>query len=56
MQSLIDHSDAIVAGSENLTADLTKYIETSKKPFLPFAPKENYKEIYINFVKEKVLE
>jgi starch synthase len=55
MQSLIDHTDAIVVGSETLTTDLTKYIETSKKPFLPFTPKENFKETYINFITEKVL-
>jgi starch synthase len=54
MKATIDHSDAIIMASENLPADLTKYIETSKKPFLPFTPKETFKETYLDFLKNKV--
>ena len=54
MKATIDHSDAIIIASENLPADLTKYIETSKKPFLPFTPKETFKETYLDFLKNKV--
>jgi starch synthase len=54
MKATIDHSDAIIMASENLPADLTKYIETSKKPFLSFTPKETFKETYLDFLKNKV--
>ncbi|MEY4835843.1 MAG: hypothetical protein RI980_1958 [Bacteroidota bacterium] len=54
MKATIDHSDAIIIASENVSADLTKYIETSKKPFLPFTPKESLKEAYLEFLKNKV--
>jgi starch synthase len=54
MKATIDHSDAIIMASNDLSADLTKYIETSKKPFLPFTPKETFKETYLEFLKNKV--
>ena len=54
MKATIDHSDAIIMASNDLSADLTKYIETSKKPFLPFTPKESFKETYLEFLKNKV--
>lgn len=55
MKLTIDHSDAIVIGSDNLNPTLTKYIESSKKPFLPFASKENIQELYTGFIKAEVL-
>jgi len=55
MKLTIDHSDAIVVGSEDLNPTLTKYIESSKKPFLPFASKENIQELYTSFIKAEVL-
>lgn len=55
MKLTIDHSDAIVIGSEDLKPTLTKYIESSKKPFLPFAAKENIQELYTSFIKAEVL-
>lgn len=55
MKLTIDHSDAIVIGSEDLSPTLTKYIDSSKKPFLPFASKENIKELYTSFIKAEVL-
>jgi starch synthase len=51
----IRHSDGIVIASENLSSSLTKFIESSKKPFLPFTPKENFNEVYTDFLKNKVL-
>ena len=54
MKATIDHSDAIIIASDNLSADLTKYIETSKKPFLPFTSKDSFKETYLDFLKNKV--
>lgn len=55
MKLTIDHSDAVVIGSEELTPTLTKYIETSQKPFLPFTPKTSITEVYTNFIKKEVL-
>lgn len=55
MKLTIDHSDAVVIGSEDLNSTLTKYIESSKKPFLPFASKESVQELYTSFIKEEVL-
>ncbi|WP_298148185.1 glycogen/starch synthase [Flavobacterium sp.] len=55
MQSAIDHSDAVVIGSENLSDELTKYIHAAQKPFLPFAGKEKFAEAYTNFYKNQVL-
>ncbi len=55
MKASIQHSDAIIIGSENLTPTLTKFIETSNKPFLPFAPQDNFADAYTNFYKNEVL-
>jgi starch synthase len=55
MKVSIMHSDAIVAGSEVLSPTLTKFIESSNKPFLPFASKETIKEVYTSFIKNHVL-
>jgi starch synthase len=55
MKASIQHSDAIIIGSDNLTPTLTKYIETSEKPFLPFASKDNFTEAYTDFYKNQVL-
>src|SRR5690606_10964655 len=55
MKLTIDHSDAVVIGSEDLNPTLTKYIESSKKPFLPFATTENIQEVYTSFIKAEVI-
>lgn len=54
MKNAIDHSDAVIIASEDLDSNLTKYIEQSSKPFLPFVPKESFVEPYKNFY-EKML-
>jgi starch synthase len=55
MRATISHSDAIIIASENLSSSLTKFIESSGKPFLPFAPKDKFAEAYSNFYKNFVL-
>jgi starch synthase len=55
MKTTIDYSDALIIGSEDLSSTLTKYIESSGKPFLPFAPVEKIKEDYANFIKSQVI-
>lgn len=51
MKATINHSDAIIISSENLSASLTKYIESSNKPFLSFAPKDEFAAAYTSFYK-----
>jgi starch synthase len=55
LKAAIDHSDAVIIASSDLDSDLTKYIETSKKPFLPFATNEILKETYLPFIKSEVI-
>jgi starch synthase len=45
------HSDGVIIASENVSPSLTKFIESSKKPFLPFASKDKFAEAYTNFYK-----
>jgi len=52
MKVAVAHSDAVIVGSENLEAGLTKIIESSGKPFLPFTPKETFAQAYTAFYKE----
>jgi starch synthase len=55
LMASILHSDAVIIASETLSPSLTKYIETSGKPFLPFTPKDQFAEAYTNFYKNTVL-
>ena len=55
MKVAINHSDGIVIASDGLSSSLTQYIEASKKPFLPFAHKEKYAEVYTEFYKTQIL-
>ena len=52
IKTSINHSDAVIIASENLSPSLTKFIESSKKPFLPFAPKEGFAQAYTSFYKK----
>jgi starch synthase len=49
--SAVKHSDAVIIASENVSSSLTKFIESSGKPFLPFASKDKFAEAYTNFYK-----
>jgi starch synthase len=55
IKATIKHSDAVIIASENLSPSLTKFIESSGKPFLPFAPKDAFAELYTNFYTNEVL-
>ena len=54
IKATIAHSDAVIIASENLSPSLTKFIESSEKPFLPFTPKDKFAEEYTNFYKNLV--
>jgi len=55
MMASINHSDAVVIASQNISANLTKYIEASDKPFLSFAHKDLHTEAYTQFYKNQIL-
>ncbi len=55
MKAVINHSDAVIIASEKVSSSLTKFIESSGKPFLPFTPKDKFAEAYVNFYKNSVL-
>jgi starch synthase len=55
IKASVNQSDAVIIASENLSPSLTKFIESSGKPFLPFAPKEKFAEAYTDFYKNTVL-
>ncbi len=55
IKTSVNHSDAVIIASENLSPSLTKFIESSGKPFLPFTPKDKFAEVYTNFYKTEVL-
>lgn len=45
----IDHSDAIIQGSENINKKLETYIKTKNIPLLPYQDEENYIDEYSKF-------
>ncbi|MGG5507863.1 MULTISPECIES: glycogen/starch synthase [unclassified Myroides] len=49
MVNAVKNSDGVILASENIPTDLTKYIESSNKPFLPYATKEEFAEAYTTF-------
>lgn len=51
LKASILHSDAVIIASPNVSSSLTKFIESSGKPFLPFATKDAFAEAYTNFYK-----
>ena len=55
IRTTVKHSDAVIIASENLSSSLTKFIESSGKPFLPFAPKDGFAQAYTDFYKNVVL-
>ncbi|MCL9809605.1 glycogen/starch synthase [Flavobacterium luminosum] len=55
MMAAVKHSDGVVVASEVISPTLTKFIEASKKPLLPFTPKDTFAEAYTNFYKNQIL-
>jgi starch synthase len=55
MKATIAHSDGVIIASENVSSSLTKFIESSGKPFLSFTPKDKFAEVYSNFYKNAFL-
>jgi starch synthase len=55
LKTAVLNSDAVIIASNNLSPSLTKFIESSNKPFLPFTPKDGFAEAYTNFYINQVL-
>jgi starch synthase len=55
LKTAVLNSDAVIVASNNLTPSLTKFIESSNKPFLPFTPKDGFAEAYTKFYTNQVL-
>lgn len=55
MMSSINHSDGVIIASEGISSNLTKFIEASGKPFIPFASKETFADVYTEFYKNQIL-
>ena len=55
MKVAVDYSDALVVGSEEIPADLKKYLKSSKKPVLEYHGIDNFAEAYTEFYKSQVL-
>ncbi len=51
----VDHSDAIILASEEVSDDLKQYIDSLSKPVLPFVSLQEAEEAYTNFYKTEVL-
>ena len=51
----VEHSDAIIKGSDNLSEKTTKLIDNLNVPVLDYQPIEDFKEAYSNFYLNKVL-
>ncbi|MBT8269666.1 MAG: glycogen/starch synthase, partial [Bacteroidia bacterium] len=55
MKVAVDYSDALVVGSDDIPADLNKYLKSSKKPVLEYHGLEDFAEAYTEFYKSQVL-
>lgn len=55
LKTAILNSDAVIIASDSLSPSLTKFIESSNKPFLPFTPKDGFAEAYTNFYSNEVI-
>ncbi len=51
LKASITHSDGVIIASDNLSPSLTKFIESSGKPFLPFASQDAFAQAYTSFYK-----
>ena len=55
MKVAIDHSDALIRGSEELSDDINNYLNSSNKPVLDYHSPEEFMEPYTDFYTNQVL-
>lgn len=51
----IEHSDAVIKGSEVLSSELNEFLSSSEKPVLEYFPPEDFETAYVDFYLSKVL-
>ncbi|MGS2725521.1 glycogen/starch synthase [Psychroserpens sp. BH13MA-6] len=56
MKVAIDHSDALIKGSDELPKELEDYLSAADKPVLDYYPLEDFADQYTEFYKTKVLD
>ena len=49
---IIDHSDAVIKGSQHINEEIEKYMQQSRKPTLEYQPEEKYVDAYAEFYDE----
>jgi starch synthase len=55
IKTTVRNSDAVIIASEGLSPSLTKFIESSNKPFLPLKHKDEFAVAYTEFYKNMLL-
>jgi starch synthase len=55
MKTAVNHSDAVIIGSENIAAELDEFLKKINKPVLKFHNKDDFSEAYMDFYATKVL-
>jgi starch synthase len=55
IKTTVRNSDAVIIASDGLSASLTKFIESSNKPFLPLKHKDEFAVAYTEFYKNMLL-
>lgn len=56
MKTAIDHSDAIIVGSNDLSSNFETYLKNLEKPVLKYHNKEEFSQAYLDFYQSKVLD
>jgi len=55
IKTTVRNSDAVIIASDGLTPSLTKFIESSNKPFLPLKFKDEFAVAYTEFYEKMLL-
>lgn len=55
MKVAVDHSDALIIGSQDIPEELEGYLKASEKPVLDFKEKDEFAEAYTEFYNTSVL-
>ena len=48
-------SDVIIHGSDELSAEIKKFVKDQKKPTLEYQPKEEFEKSYLDFFLNKIM-
>lgn len=56
MKVAIDNSDAVIVASNEISKELSSYVEEISKPVLQYVPMDETEEAYLDFYQNKVLE